>query len=179
MRITEINRNSRYPTPNETPALSRRLVCVIMNLLDYGNAISIESERERNLWNKLNVDVITLFVEDLQHAKSFYQEVFGLPVYFEDPNSAVFNFGNMLINLLVEPAAHELIAPEVVARRESGARFQFTIGVENVDAACEELRKRGVELLNGPMDRPWGIRTASFADPGGHIWEIAHSLKKG
>jgi uncharacterized glyoxalase superfamily protein PhnB len=23
------------------------------------------------------------------------------------------------------------------------------------------------------MDRPWGIRTASFRDPGGHIWEIA------
>ena len=25
----------------------------------------------------------------------------------------------------------------------------------------------------GPVDRPWGIRTASFRDPGGHIWEIA------
>jgi uncharacterized glyoxalase superfamily protein PhnB len=24
------------------------------------------------------------------------------------------------------------------------------------------------------MDRPWGIRTASFRDPGGHIWEIAN-----
>ncbi|WP_241242855.1 VOC family protein [Paenibacillus whitsoniae] len=130
------------------------------------------------LWNKLNVDVITLFVEDLQQAKSFYQEVFDLPVFFEDPNSAVFQFGNMLINLLVETAAHELIEPQVVAKRESGARFQFTIGVENVDAACEELRKRGVDLLNGPMDRPWGIRTASFADPGGHIWEIAHKLSK-
>jgi uncharacterized glyoxalase superfamily protein PhnB len=23
------------------------------------------------------------------------------------------------------------------------------------------------------MDRPWGIRTAAFRDPGGHIWEIA------
>jgi hypothetical protein len=30
------------------------------------------------------------------------------------------------------------------------------------------------ELLNGPIDRPWGIRTASFRAPGGHIWEIAH-----
>ena len=34
-------------------------------------------------------------------------------------------------------------------------------------------QSRGVELLNGPMDRPWGIRTAAFADPAGHIWEIA------
>ena len=32
-----------------------------------------------------------------------------------------------------------------------------------------ELISRGVVLLNGPMDRPWGIRTASFRDLGGHI----------
>ncbi len=31
-------------------------------------------------------------------------------------------------------------------------------------------------LLNGPVDRPWGMRTASFTDPGGHIWELAQSL---
>jgi uncharacterized glyoxalase superfamily protein PhnB len=35
------------------------------------------------------------------------------------------------------------------------------------------LGERGAELLNGPVDRPWGVRTASFRDPGGHIWEIA------
>jgi uncharacterized glyoxalase superfamily protein PhnB len=28
------------------------------------------------------------------------------------------------------------------------------------------------------MDRPWGIRTACFADPSGHIWEIAADLQK-
>ena len=31
-------------------------------------------------------------------------------------------------------------------------------------------------LLNGPMDREWGMRTASFTDPDGHIWEIAQQL---
>ena len=51
--------------------------------------------------------------------------------------------------------------------------MQFTITVDDVDAMCAELAARGVKLLNGPMDRPWGIRTASFSDPGGHIWEIA------
>jgi uncharacterized glyoxalase superfamily protein PhnB len=45
--------------------------------------------------------------------------------------------------------------------------------VDDVDATAAELKRRGVELLNGPTDRPWGIRTASFPDPGGHIWEIA------
>ena len=121
----------------------------------------------------IGIDAITLFVEDLATAKSFYLEVFGLPLHYEDPNSAVFKFGETLINLLDIGQAPDLIAPAAVAPREAGARFQFTIGVPDVDAMCEMLRARGVELLNGPMDRPWGIRTASFRDPGGHIWEIA------
>ena len=116
---------------------------------------------------------ITLFVEDLQAAKQFYLRVFNLPVEFEDDDSAVFKFGNTLINLLKTTAAPELVEPAQVASREAGSRFVFTIQVEDVDAMCAELTARGVELLNGPMDRPWGIRTASFMDPGGHIWEIA------
>ncbi|WNS41967.1 VOC family protein [Paenibacillus sp. MMS20-IR301] len=82
----------------------------------------------------------------------------------------------MSINLLQVSEAPGLITPAAVASRESGSRFQFTIRVEDVDAVCNELSLRGVSLLNGPMNRPWGIRTASFADPAGHIWEIAQEL---
>jgi lactoylglutathione lyase len=119
------------------------------------------------------IDVITLFVDDLQATRDFYQKVFDLPVAYEDENSAVFEFANMIVNLLTSGAAHELIEPATVAGYESGARFQFTIRVGDVDAVCEKLADLGVALLNGPLDRPWGIRTASFTDPGGHIWEVA------
>ena len=123
-------------------------------------------------WPK-GIGAITLFVDDLEAAKQFYRKVFGLPVAFEDDNSTVFKFGNTLINLLKTTAAGELIEPAKVASRETGSRFVFPIEVDDVDAMCAELAARGVELLNGPMDRPWGVRTASFIDPGGHIWEIA------
>ncbi len=119
------------------------------------------------------IGAITLFVEDLDAAKRFYREVFGLPVKFEDDDSAVFDFGNTQVNLLKTSAASELVEPAAVASREAGSRLVFTLEVDDVDAMCAELATRGVELLNGPMDRPWGIRTASFRDPGGHIWEIA------
>ncbi len=119
------------------------------------------------------IGAITLFVEDVEAAKQFYREVFGLPIAFEDDDSAVFDFGNMIINLLETTAARELIEPAVVAAREVGSRLQLTIAVDDVDAMCAELAARGVALLNGPTDRPWGVRTASFRDPGGHIWEIA------
>jgi catechol 2,3-dioxygenase-like lactoylglutathione lyase family enzyme len=119
------------------------------------------------------IGAVTLFVEDLEASKRFYREVFGLPVAYEDDDSAVFDFGNTIINLLQTTAARELIEPAAVASREAGSRLQLTIEVDDVDAMCAELASRGVELLNGPMDRPWGVRTASFSDPGGHIWEIA------
>jgi catechol 2,3-dioxygenase-like lactoylglutathione lyase family enzyme len=120
------------------------------------------------------IAAITLFVEDLESAKRFYEAVFDLPVFFEDEASCVFRFGDTLVNLLRTSEAPDLIAPAPVAAPDAGARSQFTLAVEDVDATCERLREQGVELLNGPIDRPWGIRTASFRDPGGHIWEIAH-----
>jgi catechol 2,3-dioxygenase-like lactoylglutathione lyase family enzyme len=123
-----------------------------------------------------SIGAITMFTEDLERSKAFYQEVFGLPVLFEDPNSAVFEFGSTVINLLEVPAARELIEPGTVADRDAGSRYQLTIGVDDADAVCAELARRGVTLLNGPLDRPWGLRTASFTDPGGHIWEIAQKL---
>jgi catechol 2,3-dioxygenase-like lactoylglutathione lyase family enzyme len=129
-------------------------------------------------WSSKSVDFITLFAEDLERSKAFYQDVFGLRLIFEDENSAVFRFANTGINLLRAEAADELIRPGSVASQDAGARLVFTIGVDDVDAVCAELAAHGVELLNGPVNRPWGVRTASFTDPGGHIWEIAQELPR-
>lgn len=119
------------------------------------------------------IGAITLFVEDLGAAKAFYGKVFDLPITFEDADSAVFKFGPTLINLLKIEAVDELIQPARAADPAAGHRVVLTLQVEDVDAMCAQLRARGVKLLNGPIDRPWGARTASFIDPGGHIWEIA------
>ena len=123
-------------------------------------------------WPK-RVFAITLFVDDLPVAKAFYEKVFGAPIAFEDDDSTVFEFANILVNLLRTEAAPELIAPADVGRIDGGVRQQLTIDVDDVDRTCRELVERGVQLLNGPMDRPWGVRTASFRDPAGHVWEIA------
>ena len=123
-----------------------------------------------------SVGAITLFVADPQGSKSFYESVFDLAPAYEDENSAAFNFDNLIVNLLELSAARGLIDPGTVAGPEAGSRFQLTIWVDDADAVCAELSSRGVELLNGPMDREWGVRTASFKDPDGHIWEVAQQL---
>jgi len=115
---------------------------------------------------------ITLFVEDLAASREFYSAVFGLEPVFVDDTSTAFRFPNTIINLLQVAAADELIGPAEVGRAGTPSRLQLTIEVDDVDATCALLAERGVELLNGPIDRPWGVRTASFRDPSGHIWEI-------
>ena len=120
------------------------------------------------------IAAITLVVEDLDACKDFYRRVFELPVVFEDDDSAAYAFGGTLVNLLVARAAGELIEPAVVGGPQDGPRLQLTLEVDDVDATCARLSALGVTLLNGPIDRPWGPRTASFQDPAGHVWEIAH-----
>ena len=121
-----------------------------------------------------SIGAITLFVEDSQRAKAFYERALDLQTVYEDDVSAVVKLENTILNLLQRSEADGLIAPASVA--ESGSRFQLTIWVDDADAECARLAERGVELLNGPLDRPWGVRTAAFADPDGHVWELAQQL---
>ncbi len=123
-----------------------------------------------------SIGAITLFVEDVDRSKAWYQHVFDRPLIYEDDASAVIKFDNTIINLLMIPAAHALISPAVVGSLRSGTHSQFTIWVDDADGVCDELLRRGVTLINGPMDREWGQRTACFADLDGHIWEVAQTL---
>ena len=127
-------------------------------------------------WPK-KLSAITLFAEDLPATRAFYADVFAVRLIFEDPNSAVFDFGNTLINLLDVAAVPELIEPATIGDPAGGPRAVMTLDVDDVDAVVAEITSRGVELLNGPMDRPWGIRTASFRDPAGHLWEVAGPVR--
>ncbi|MDR8408024.1 VOC family protein [Nonomuraea sp. 3-1Str] len=122
------------------------------------------------------ITAITLFVEDLAAAKTFYMDVFRLPVHYEDPDSVVFRIGSTLVNLLSVAEAPGLVTPAGVGTSGGGARAVLTITVDDVDAVAADVVSRGAVLLNGPVNRPWGVRTASFRDPAGHVWEIAGEL---
>ena len=94
---------------------------------------------------------------------------------YEDDASAVVKMSNLIINLLQASSARALVEPVPVAA-PGGSRALLTIEVDDADAVCAELGAHGVKLLNGPVDRPWGRRTAAFADPAGNTWEIAQVL---
>jgi catechol 2,3-dioxygenase-like lactoylglutathione lyase family enzyme len=122
------------------------------------------------------LDAVTVFVEDLASTRRFYEDVFAWPLVFEDDVSTVFRLGPTMINLLQAAQAPELVTPLPIGEASAGPRALFTLRVEDVNAICAELARRGVALLNGPVDRPWGRRTAAFRDPAGIVWEVAQVL---
>jgi lactoylglutathione lyase len=117
------------------------------------------------------ISAITLFTDDLAASRDWYARAFGLAEHYADDDSVVFLFEGTMINLLKTSEASELIEPAAVGGSDAGA--QFTVEVEDVDAAVAALAAAGIEVLNGPIDRPWGVRTAAVADPSGHVWEFA------
>jgi|tagenome__1003787_1003787.scaffolds.fasta_scaffold20985786_7 catechol 2,3-dioxygenase-like lactoylglutathione lyase family enzyme len=124
-----------------------------------------------------SVGAITLFVEDLARSKAFYSRVFEVDAVFEDENSVAFRFDNLLLNLLRRGAAvNELLGP--VPEAQPGASFELTVWVNDADAVCADLRARGVAIASGPVDRPWGMRTAAFLDPDGYLWEVAAEIRE-
>lgn len=124
-------------------------------------------------WAK-RVFAITLFCDDLGESRRFYHEILEMPIVNEDEVSCALNFpGGLIVNLLAAGSAQELIEPAPVGEQGTPARMMLTLQVDDVDAVVKRLEGKGVRLLNGPMDRPWGPRTATFADPSGHCWELS------
>ena len=124
-------------------------------------------------WEK-QIVAINLIVGDLDRSKTFYREVFGLPPQHEEEGFALFRFQHTFVALRHDPA-HQAPPGEVLALAQKGVG-QFAILVEDVDAVRAELDEHGVTLISGPADRDWGMRTLTFADPGGYIWEIAQDV---
>lgn len=126
-------------------------------------------------WAK-EIGAITLFVEDPERSKSFYQDFFDLQPLLDSATDSMFRLENTMLFLTKSSEAARMIAPAVAGSPGNGPRHVFAIIVDDVDAVCAELREKGIALLNGPEDRPWGMRTANVTDPDGYVWEIATEL---
>ncbi len=119
------------------------------------------------------VAATVLFVRDLTRCVTFYRDTLGLQVTESTPELASFQMENVYFLLLEVSAAAHMIGEEANALKiEGGPRVLLAAGVEDVDAAYESLKARGVTWLRPPTNQPWGLRTAYFADPEGNLWEI-------
>jgi uncharacterized glyoxalase superfamily protein PhnB len=83
--------------------------------------------------------------------------------------------------LLLEFAAAAEMVGEAALGQHQGAGHEvlLCVDVEDVDAVYKTLMDKGVAFLKPPKDQPWGIRSAYFADPEGHLWELRRQIPSG
>lgn len=122
-----------------------------------------------------SLDYVILYVDDLESQVAFYRDVVGLEHRFTRDGYAEFATGPTRFGLYERSRLPELLGREMAGR---GARGEVLFLVEDVDVEAERLRRAGVEILRGPVDRPWGHRTLHVLDPEGNVVELAQEIPR-
>ncbi len=119
------------------------------------------------------VDYVIQYVESLDRSIAFYCDVIGLRVRFEGDGYVEFELDNTKFALFERTKLPELIGGE------GGSPPCGEIGflIDDVDGEAERLKKLGVRILSGPVDRRWHERTLHIGDPDGNIIEFAQKLR--
>jgi lactoylglutathione lyase len=119
------------------------------------------------------IDYVIQYVESLRRSTTFYRDVIGLNVRIEGDGYVEFEMDNTKFSLFERSKVPGLIG------RQAGEAPCGELGfiIDAVDAEAERLKGLGVEILTGPIDRPWGERTLHIADPDGNIIEFAQKLR--
>ena len=121
----------------------------------------------------MRIDYVILYVEDLDRSIAFYREMIGLQVKFRDRNYAEFVTEGSKFGLFERAKLPELIGLD---DRVGGPSGEIAFLVGDVDGEAARLQAAGVEVLLGPIDRPWGHRTLHVLDPDGFVVELAQEI---
>jgi lactoylglutathione lyase len=117
---------------------------------------------------------VIVYVSDLAASVAFYRDVAGLDHRFTDAGYAEFATGPTRFALYERRRAEWLTDHPVTP----GPGAEVVLLVPDVDAVATGLRDRGIPLLSGPADRPWGHRTLHVADPDGFVVEFAQEIPR-
>jgi len=127
----------------------------------------------------LKVSHCFIAVHDHEDALAFYRDVLDLEVRMDVKYegmrwTTIGPKGQPDMNIVLEPP---LAIPEASPQDRQLMSEMLAKGLlravifqtENCDATFEEIRVAGGEVLQEPMDQPYGVRDCAFRDPSGNM----------
>ncbi|MGA7324547.1 MAG: VOC family protein [Rhodomicrobium sp.] len=119
----------------------------------------------------------SIYVDDMERAKRFYEDVMGLKPMFSDSRLTAYGLGSRSVLLVFQRGAsvNPAALPGGVIPGHDGSgplHFAFAIGASELEAWEEQLREHGVQI-EGRMTWPRGGKSIYFRDPDGHVLELA------
>ena len=96
---------------------------------------------------------------DLSRALGFYRDLLGGSILYQfppegEPEYVGIDIGTSHLGLSVDPEAAS----------GPGQRWSLWVYADDCDAAVERLRQAGAEIVEEPVDQPWGERVARVHD---------------
>lgn len=121
------------------------------------------------------LSIVTLGVKDLTRSRKFYQDGLGwTPSSASQDNIIFFDLGG--VGLVLFPI-DELAKDATVASDRSGfsgiTLAHNTRSVEEVDRVLQKAEQAGAKIIKKAQKVFWGGYSGYFADPDGHLWEVA------
>jgi predicted enzyme related to lactoylglutathione lyase len=128
---------------------------------------------------EINLSACFIAVDDHDKALAFYRDVLGLEVRndvgFEGMRWVTVGSPSQPgVDIVLEPPAadpnaspadREAMAELLAKGMLRGVLFQ----TDNCDATFEHIRASGAEVLQEPIDQPYGVRDCAFRDPAGNM----------
>ena len=121
-----------------------------------------------------HLSLVTLGVADLARAREFYVSLGLEPSGFESAEVVFFDMNGVVLALFArESLADDAnVSPEGSGFRATSLAFNVRTEAE-VDEALRDVAAQGGRLVRPARKAPWGGYSGYFADPDGHLWEVA------
>jgi uncharacterized protein len=124
--------------------------------------------------------IVTLGVADLERSARFYGDLGWEQRGDLDQGITWFRTSGTWLGLFGHDALAEDVGLPATPQAELPAYRGITLALnlgsrEAVDRAFAHVQQVGGRLVKPPEATPWGGYSGYFADPDGHLWEIAHA----
>ena len=132
----------------------------------------------------MDITILNAFLPqtDPDAALAFYRDTLG----FELRNDVAYNGLRWLTvgppdqpgtSIVLHPPAADpgitdderRVVLELIAKGSYGA---ITLATKDVDALFDTLQAGGADVVQEPMDQPWGVRDCAFRDPTGNMIRV-------
>jgi uncharacterized protein len=125
---------------------------------------------------KPKLTLVTLGVADMKRARAFYEALDFKASKASNESVTFFDAGGVVLGLFGRASLAEdaLVADSEPGFSEVSLAHNVASEAE-VDAVLAEAVKVGARLLKPGQRVFWGGYSGYFADPDGHLWEVAHN----
>jgi catechol 2,3-dioxygenase-like lactoylglutathione lyase family enzyme len=122
------------------------------------------------------LSLVTLGVADIHRARAFYERLGLTPAKASKDDVAFYQLGGAVLALF----PREKLAEDATVANDGAGFDGLTLAQnvgspEEVDAVLAQAVEAGARLVKPGQKVFWGGYSGYFADPDGHLWEIAHN----